>query len=1290
MLNLRATLFGNMRLWEGDESLSLPPTANARALLAYLLLHREQPQPRAVLVGVLWPDYPEPRARRYLTQALWQLRQSLPGWIETEAESIYIANNLLLCIDVEVFRAGLAAGLAAERPAPERREALWRAVQLYKGDLMEGFYEDWALQERERLRENYFSALESLLVLEKAAGRYHQALDLALALVGADPLREAVHCEVMRLYFILDRPEAARRQYETCRQILQNELGTTPGPEIQALANEITRSNTPEAAPYLPQTLQPTRPAISSERTRLLSLVGRASERSELLASVEGIFDDLGGVILVEGEAGVGKTRLVQEVARDLEWRGAQVLWGSASPMEITPPYGPLAQALGSSLTPLRMNQLAQVIEPIWMQVLKPFILELAALKPDLPPAPALKSEQEQIRLVEAFVQALRGWAQISPCALILEDLQWADSQTLDLLAALPRRLEDLAVVVIGTQRSEEARSYPALWEKLQAIDRAGLRGRMKLERLNQRATGELIRSSLGTKQAAPLFEARLYQETEGNPLFVLETLQVLYDEGLLNCNESGQWSTPWDELTDDYAELPVPPAVEQVIKRRLARLIPPLRAVLNSAAVLGSDFDLALLNSSSGLESPAVLKSIQELRQRHFLQETAQAYCFSHDKIRQVVYDNLDPNERVRLHRQAGAALETRDPERVDLLAHHLVRGEVWDRAVQALMAQGEKAAGQYLAEAALSAYRQARQILEQQQPFDEAQNQALIFDTWAASYPCLKMRGEPDGCAQAVAAMLKLADWLGKPEYQAKALLQQAAYLFEIASQDEAGHEAAQKAVSLAQAHRLACFEAEAWWRTGLIRKEQMQNLAAETALLKALALYRETGCERQVIVDILLRLVFVYRDLGNMDKARANAEEALELSRQDGDILNLAMAHNALAWISRSQGKHQEEAEHCQAMYEQMHTIGYLYYEGVALNNLSLAHSALADYERAIQASEKALSVFCNLEHKRGQTIQLLNLSSRYKETGRFAQAEGVLKDGLAVAGAMSFADEAARMHLSYAELLTWGKKFDQAQEHLQQAAAIAEQLKYPALYANLAYRQGQLDLARADLPAALAQFEKAKEMYGEAGWPDYIHLMESFAAVGHLKQGDLTEAMQLSKAAIEGLGESVLEVCFYHYQIMCAAGEAQAARHAFKKSVDLIQERLRVAPDEDCRDNIRQGIPLHKEILAAWAAQGPRQITLRLPGRTAPGGRALREDEWVQVTWTVSDPEDEEIAGAAARRQHCLQRLLQEAEAQGAAPTIADLANATASSQATVKRDLAALRAAGQATKTRGSS
>ncbi|MBN1665855.1 MAG: AAA family ATPase [Anaerolineales bacterium] len=1288
-LNLRATLFGNMELMDGDVSLALPSAANARALLAYLLLHRAHPQPRAVLVGILWPDHPEGRARRYLTQALWQLRQSLPGLIEADAENIQITNHISLQIDVEDFRARLASGLAAEKPAQERRAALRQAVQLYQGDLMEGFYEDWALQECERLRECYFSALENLVGLEKAAGRYHQALDLALTLVGADPLREAAHREVMRLYFTLDRPEAAQRQYETCRQILQDQLGTTAGPETQALAGEIARSNTPESAPYLPPALKATRPAISDVRTRQLSLVGRADERSELLNSAESIFDHLGGVILVEGEAGIGKTRLVQEVARDLEWRGGQVLWGSTSPMKVTPPYGPLAQALGSGLTPLRINQLAQVIEPIWLQVLKPFIAELAAFKPDLPPAPALKSDQEHTRLIEAFVQALSGWAQICPSALILEDLQWADSQTLDLLAALPRRLEDLAVVVIGTQRSEEARSYPALWEKLQAIDRAGLRRRMKLERLNERATGELIRNSLGMSRAAPLFEARLYQETEGNPLFVLETLQVLYEEGVLNCDENGQWSTPWDELTNNYAELPLPPAVEQVIKRRLARLIPSLETVLNSAAVLGSDFDLALLSSSLEIESTEMLNAIQELRQRHFLQETAQAYCFSHDKIRQVIYDNLEATERIRLHRQAGAALETRYPERVDMLAHHLMRGEVWDQAVRALMAQGEKAAGQYLAEAALNAYCQARQILQEQRPFEEAQNQALIFDTWAACYPWLKMRGEPEGCAQAVAAMLEFAGLLGQPEYQVKALLQQAAYLLEIANQDEAAYEIAQQVVALAQTHQLTSFEAQAWWRTGLVRKEQMQNQAAESALLKALELYREVGGEQQIIADILLRLVFVYRDLGNMDKARANAEEALELSRSENDILNLALAHNALAWISRSQGKHQEEADHCQMMYEQMHTIGYLYYEGVALNNLSLAHSALADYERAIQASEKALHVFRNLDHKRGQTIQLLNLSSRYKETGRFCQAKSVLKDGLAVAGAMHFADEAARMHLSYAELLTWEKKFDQAQEHIQEATAIAGQLEYPALHANVAYRQGQLDLAREALPVALAAFEKAKELYGEAGWPDYVHLMTSFAAISHFKLGNLAQARQNSEAAMAGLSESVLEACFHHYQIMAAAGETQTARQALKKAVALIQERLLVAPDEACRAKIRQGIPLHKEILTVWAIQGPRQITIHLPSRTAPGGRPLRQEEQVPVTWTVSAPEDEEITGAAARRQHCLQRLLQEAEAQGAAPTIADLAKATGSSQATVKRDLAALRAAGQVVKTRGS-
>ncbi|MGQ9599301.1 MAG: AAA family ATPase [Anaerolineae bacterium] len=488
------------------------------------------------------------------------------------------------------------------------------AAELYRGDFLAGYYDDWILIERERLRELFLSALEGLVGGLKARGDYERALIFARRLAGEDPWREEAHREVMRLCHLLGRDGEALKQFEVCRQALRDEFDAEPEPETIALAGEIAQRLPPGTAPYLPSA--PLRLLGSEAGPLELPLVGRADERAALLAHLEAAIHGMGGLALVEGEAGVGKTRLLQELARDAQWRDAQVLWGQGRETADQSPFGPWAEALNSALSPLRLEQWSQLVAPIWLQVLCPLLPALAAFAPE----PALEPERE--RLVNAFTQLLIACSRAAPLLVILEDLHWADEDSLEMLAALGRRLAAHAVLIVASYRDDEARVRLAAWERLQALRRAGQHEWLRLEPLGAEASGELIRRSLGTGQDAPLFETRLYQETGGNPLFILESLRSLYDEGLLFQDAEGRWGTPWDETTATYADLPLPPAVEQAIARRLAQLAPAERAVLDMAAVLGSGFELRLLQAACDQGAERLLPAIYTLVRRHFLVE--------------------------------------------------------------------------------------------------------------------------------------------------------------------------------------------------------------------------------------------------------------------------------------------------------------------------------------------------------------------------------------------------------------------------------------------------------------------------------------------------------------------------------------------------------------------------------------------------------------------------------------------------------------------------------------------
>ncbi|MCI0476184.1 MAG: bacterial transcriptional activator domain-containing protein, partial [Anaerolineales bacterium] len=228
----RAHLFGTFTLLDGARAVPLP-ASSARALLAYLLLHHAQPHPRAVLVGIFFPDLSEIRARRALSQALWHIRHALPRLIQADAETIQVSHDASIWVDVEEFRK------ISDLSSPSLTSNLQSLISLYRGDLLEGFYDDWLLLEREQLREMYLQALERLVQVYKSTQHYADALNAALKLTTSDPLRESAHREVMRLYFLLQRPDAALKQFATCRQILSTELALDPEPETLALAREI-------------------------------------------------------------------------------------------------------------------------------------------------------------------------------------------------------------------------------------------------------------------------------------------------------------------------------------------------------------------------------------------------------------------------------------------------------------------------------------------------------------------------------------------------------------------------------------------------------------------------------------------------------------------------------------------------------------------------------------------------------------------------------------------------------------------------------------------------------------------------------------------------------------------------------------------------------------------------------------------------------------------------------------------------------------------------------------------
>ena len=774
------------------------------------------------------------------------------------------------------------------------------AVRLYRGDLLEGVYDDWAVPDRERLRERFLSALERLTDLIMGRGDYETALIHARRLAQHDPMREEAHQRVMRLAVLLGRHNDAIRQYELCRRILADEFGAEPSPATRQIY-EATLAERESGHP--PRALGLGAPLF--EPAGQVPFVGREQERSMLLQLLDAALDGHGGLVLLEGESGVGKTRLLAEVVEDARWRGMDVLWGRSSPSGGRP-YAPLADALVGGLSQLRARQLAQRLETVWREPLAHLVPSLAR-KGDGPAAAPLRPADEQARMREAIALALLTLAGVAPLLVVLEDVHWADEDTIQALAHLAGRTEGHHIVIAVSYRHAEARERPEVWGLLRSLDRRPACARLSLSPCSPAQTEELVRRCLGLAEVSAEYSQRVHRETGGIPLFVIEALRAQYEQGDLE--EAGAGT---GEEASAEERLPMTPRVHGLMRSRLGGLDAEARAILDLVSVHDGELTLTEIVAAGGQGDEAVLRGVDDLARRRLLAERPGGYQMSHELLRRVVYDDLPLSVRLDLHRRVALAVQAHRPDEVEVLAHHFATACIPDRAADYL----EKAADRALAVRAYdtAAFHLARAAaaLDQigappERHFRVAARQEEVLDVLArrTDQEAALVRMEQYASAEVAADVhRRRAWWLAHvdrfPEAQA-----QAQRALELA---RAAKDGGRAVAALSTLGMIACFagraadgvvhlEAAAAFR-GADRRQQAdarnalgQNLIdlqrfdeAESQLLAALALYGELHDARGQ-AEVLGMLGTLRMERGESDLAEADFNRAIEMSRAIG---------------------------------------------------------------------------------------------------------------------------------------------------------------------------------------------------------------------------------------------------------------------------------------------------------------------------------------------------------------------------------------------------------------------
>lgn len=855
---LSIQLLGPPQILLAGQALDLP-RRKSRALLYYLAAH-PRPLTRDHVLAFFWPDTERVNAQQTLRTSLHGLRKALGPALILEDTFLSLAPEV--AVDARQVEANLQSALLSNR------ELLQTTLQFYRGEFLQDFslpdapaFDDWAAAERERyrrLRVRGLTALSEHYETERDFPAALEALDQALA---ADLLQEDLQRHALRLHYLAGDRAGAIRRYEQLRQALDAEMGVPPMAETRAVYDaivndrlEIPTPKTPASNFKLhdsPSVAQP--PPANAP----LPFIGRELELSALRSA-------LGQLTLIEGEPGLGKTRLAEEFIRTTD---AIPLTGAARELEQALPYRPLMEALRGLLArtdwPALRAGLEAALPPVWLA-------EVARLLPELHSGSGGLPSTDESRLWEGMHQFLSALARQHPVIVFLDDVHWADASTLALVGYLVRRGgTGSALTFIAAARPGFSTPRSPLATLLQTLTREGRLARLPLARLDAEAITALARQ-ICSVNAAPLADW-LTQASEGNPYILVELMRYAREQNLLRADGTF-------DLAALTASPVVPRSIYTLIQARLQRLSEAARRLLDAAVAIGRKFQFEIAARAAALSEAAALDALDEARAAGLIRmapddPTGRLYEFDHTLTMEVAYREVGELRHRLMHRRVAEALESQPQAQLEamagLLASHFSEGNAPERA-------------------APYAFRAGRRAL------------SLAATTEAVAFFELALQGETD-----VAQRQEIYMALGNTQMQAGAFAQ-ASEAFRAAeaqardNEDAAGREAAQMALgqsylgqsrygeiieiaqSLLQGDQAA--SAEALWGTALSLEGADLGGASEH-LQKAAALLRN---ESGPVDD--MRLGQVVFELGNIKAQQGDLPQAVSLYR---DALALAEA-------------------------------------------------------------------------------------------------------------------------------------------------------------------------------------------------------------------------------------------------------------------------------------------------------------------------------------------------------------------------------------------------------------
>lgn len=942
---LQFSLLGPFQVWRGDARLDASLTGRlTRELLAFLVLERDRFVPAERLIDIFWPHLGVTAAANNLQGVVLRLRRWLEPGLRRGRDSRHLATEgegyrflAAGCrLDLDEFAQAAHAGQAAlcSDDLQKARAVLQRARDLYRGELVSDMpYAEWAFPARERLREDHFHTQEALGQVCLRLGAYDETLAVAHQARAVDPLRESFVRQQMQARAGLGERAEALAVCNDFQRLLDQELGLEPSEETRALREAILAGTIAAVAPAI---------TAASSMSVELPLVGR----DDVLERLERVRQQGGEVVLLSGEAGLGKTRLLAEFAAT----GARLFWSQARPDD--PPF---AAALRFFEEYLRREPPADDLAALG-PLGAPLAQRIPALRLHWPGCPAyapLQGEAEQQRLHQATLATLRLLA-ARPAVFVLDDLHWADE---DSLAVLADHSWPAGVLFIGAYRSEEAEGPLADWLAAQRkTEHRPLE--LELPPLSPVDVLAAVRAVVGLPDPLP-FSRRLHEVTDGHPLFLTETLRGLLDAGTVYRDADGAWH---GGAAADLDALPLTVTLRGAVLARADRLDPIEREVLDAAAVLRPRCTAPILLAVLEADAASLDRALRALTTgRWLLPAGADSWDFGHHLTGEAIHAGLAPSHRRLLHRLAAAALIGTTPAAPDPAAAEIVAHLEEGNGTADALARWAVLAGQWATEQL--SYRQAQAYFELGQAQldglaegDEKRRLALsAYEGLGTVQPRI---GQSKAALESLEKALPFA---ASPADRARLLLAEA----HICERDTGEYERAMALLEhaerlLGQAGlREPAALVELHTIQAMVRHWRGEHRDGERLARQAAAGARGTPGEPRALRALANNL----QKLGHLQEAVELYHRTMQIAEEAGDLPGLAQAKLSLGFGLQALGQLTEAQAAVERAVELLESLGDLRRLSVAYTNHGITAGNIgdlgrseADLRHAIELAEK----------------------------------------------------------------------------------------------------------------------------------------------------------------------------------------------------------------------------------------------------------------------------------------------------------------------------------------------